>query len=102
MTAGNLRDRTLKVEPTGEKHSTTLSCLRTLSMKNFQQFSRVSKIPAPFTSFLTPERQKCYELEMNNLIAPRRIGKAITYLQLYFQLRLLEKDLELHQRQAYH
>lgn len=47
--AGNLRERTRSVEPTGEKQSTTFSWRRTRSMKNFQQFSRVSSIPAPFT-----------------------------------------------------
>lgn len=47
--AGNLRDRILKVEPTGEKQSTTFNCRRTLSMKNFQQFSRESNSPAPLT-----------------------------------------------------
>ena len=52
--AGNLRARTLIVDPTGEKHKTTFSWRRTRSMKNDQQFSRVSMIPAPFTSFLTP------------------------------------------------
>ena len=31
----------------------TLSCLLTLSMKNFQQFSLVSCSPAPFTSLRT-------------------------------------------------
>jgi len=49
MMAGNFRARIRKVDPTGEKHSTTLSWRRTRSMKNFQQFSRVSSIPAPFT-----------------------------------------------------
>ena len=109
--AGNFRERTLRVEPTGEKHRTTctwiitrliwlvlwlqynsrtinnnsiykteyqfvtdiqhfhnihiaihlkgrlqltLSCLRTLSMKNDQQFSLVSCIPAPLTSLRIP------------------------------------------------
>lgn len=47
--AGNLRDLTLKVDPTGEKHRTTFNWRLARSMKNFQQFSRVSKIPAPFT-----------------------------------------------------
>lgn len=51
--AGNFLPLTLKVDPTGEKQSTTFSCLLTLSMKNFQQFSLVSCIPAPLTSFLT-------------------------------------------------
>jgi hypothetical protein len=49
MMAGNFRARTRKVDPTGEKHSTTFNWRRTRSMKNFQQFSRVSSIPAPFT-----------------------------------------------------
>lgn len=48
-TAGNLRERTRSVEPTGEKHRMTLISRRTLLMKNFQQFSRVSCIPEPFT-----------------------------------------------------
>lgn len=48
-TAGNLRERTRRVEPTGEKHRMTLISRRTLLMKNFQQFSRVSCIPEPFT-----------------------------------------------------
>lgn len=52
--AGNLRARTRSVDPTGEKHSTTLSWRRTRSMKKDQQFSRVSIIPAPLTSFLIP------------------------------------------------
>ena len=52
--AGNFRLLTLRVVPTGEKHSTTFSCLRTLSIKNDQQFSLVSCKPALFTSFLTP------------------------------------------------
>ena len=34
-------------------HMFTLSCLLTLSMKNFQQFSLVSCSPAPFTSLRT-------------------------------------------------
>ena len=51
--AGNLRPRILKVEPTGEKQRITFNCFLTRSMKNFQQFSRVSEIPALFTSFLT-------------------------------------------------
>ena len=51
--AGNFLPRILRVDPTGEKQRTTLSCFLTLSMKNFQQFSRVSGMPAPFTSFLT-------------------------------------------------
>lgn len=54
MIAGNFLDLTRNVEPTGEKHNTILSCRRTRSMKNFQQFSRVSNIPAPFTSLRTP------------------------------------------------
>lgn len=47
--AGNLRDLTRSTDPTGEKHRTTFNCFLTRSMKNFQQFSLVSKIPAPFT-----------------------------------------------------
>lgn len=47
--AGNFRARTLSVEPTGEKHNITLRSRRTLSMKNFQQFSRESNKPAPLT-----------------------------------------------------
>ena len=38
MMAGNFLPRTLRVLPTGEKHSTTFSCFLTRSMKNFQQF----------------------------------------------------------------
>ena len=51
--AGNFLPLILKVLPTGEKQSTTFNCFLTLSMKNFQQFSLVSGIPAPLTSFLT-------------------------------------------------
>lgn len=47
--AGNFLDLTLKVDPTGEKHNTTFSCFLTRSIKNFQQTSRVSGKPAPFT-----------------------------------------------------
>lgn len=47
--AGNLRARIRKVAPTGEKHKTTFSWRRTRSIKNFQQFSLVSRRPAPFT-----------------------------------------------------
>ena len=53
MTAGNFLPLTRRVLPTGEKQRTTFNCRRTRSMKNFQQFSLVSWIPAPFTSFLS-------------------------------------------------
>ena len=82
-TAGNFLALTLRVEPTGEKHRMTcrrtqaqvllyqtgleshvwaafswfptLSCLLTLSMKNFQQLSLESGRPTAFTSFLMAE-----------------------------------------------
>ena len=48
--AGNFLPLTLSVLPTGEKQRTTFNCFLTLSMKNFQQFSLVSGIPAPYKS----------------------------------------------------
>ena len=63
--AGNLRLLTLRVVPTGEKHSTTYSCLRTRSIKNDQQFSLVSCMPALFTSFLTPLMMLSYSSPAN-------------------------------------
>lgn len=47
--AGNFLDLTRRVDPTGEKHSTTFNCFLTLSMKNFQHTSLVSGKPAPLT-----------------------------------------------------
>uniref|UniRef100_A0A1A9ZDH3 Uncharacterized protein n=1 Tax=Glossina pallidipes TaxID=7398 RepID=A0A1A9ZDH3_GLOPL len=52
--AGNFLARIRNVEPTGEKHKTIFNCLRTRSIKNFQQFSRESTRPAPLTSLRTP------------------------------------------------
>jgi len=52
--AGNLRDLTRRVVPTGEKQRTTFNFRRTFSMKNFQQFSRESSWPVALTSFRTP------------------------------------------------
>ncbi len=50
--AGNFLPLTLSVLPTGEKQRTTFNCFLTLSMKNFQQFSLVSGIPAPYKSIV--------------------------------------------------
>lgn len=49
ISAGNRLDRTLNVLPTGEKHRTILMDDLTLLMKNCQQFSLVSGMPADFT-----------------------------------------------------
>lgn len=49
MVAGNLRPLFRKIGPTGEKQRTIFKCRRTLSMKNFQQFSLVSAIPVLLT-----------------------------------------------------
>ena len=53
MSAGKLRARMRKRSPTGLKHSTTCSSLRTLSRKNSQQFSMLSIIPVALTSLRT-------------------------------------------------
>lgn len=44
--AGNFLALILSVEPTGEKQRITFRFRLVLSIKNFQQFSRVSGIPA--------------------------------------------------------
>lgn len=50
MSAGKLRARMRNLSPTGEKHSTTCSSLRTLSRKYSQRFSGLSMAPVCLSS----------------------------------------------------